>query len=303
MPLDPTAVGWESPPRETSWHHEDCLLYALGVGAGPADLAYVTENSLGVEHRALPTMAVVLGPFGDEVWQAMGTFSWAMMVHGGQEVVLHRPVPTEGRIVTIHRLAGMWDKGKAAVVEIESNAVDAGSGAAMFTLRTSLFIPDRAPDHELRDRTQPNQALIYRLSGDRNPLHSDPAFARKAGFEQPILHGLCTYGVTGRALLKALCDDDPDRFGGISGRFASPVLPGDELLVRMWELDDGAAFQTVRADGNAILLRLPRESFQELVVTHPQILALVSELTEQRRTAIEAILHGQGEGHDGMSFL
>ncbi|MDQ1567049.1 MAG: hypothetical protein QOF96_1929 [Actinomycetota bacterium] len=270
MPLDPTAVGWESPPRETSWRSEDCLLYALGVGAGPADLAYVTENSIGVEHRALPTMAVVLGQFDDEVWQAMGTFSWAMMVHGGQEVVLHGPVPTEGRILTTHRLAAMRDKGKAALVEVESNAVDAGSGAAMFTLRTSLFIrgeggwggdrgpsaanlvPDRAPDHEIRDRIQPNQALIYRLSGDRNPLHSDPAFAQKAGFDRPILHGLCTYGFTGRALLKALCDDDPGRFGAMSGRFASPALPGDELLVRIWTLDDGAAFQTERADGNVV---------------------------------------------------
>ncbi|HKN91816.1 MAG TPA: MaoC family dehydratase, partial [Acidimicrobiia bacterium] len=98
----------------------------------------------------------------------------------------------------------------------------------------------------------PNQALIYRLCGDRNPLHSDPAFARKAGFEQPILHGLCTYGLTGRALLEALCDDGPDRFGGMSGRFASPVLPGDELLVRIWDLDDGAAFQTVGPDGNVV---------------------------------------------------
>jgi acyl dehydratase len=212
----------------------------------------------------------VLGQFDDEVWQAMGTFSWAMMVHGGQEVVLHRPVPTEGRIVTTHRLAAMWDKGKAGVVEVESNAVDAGSGAAMFTLRTSLFIrgegdwggdrgptaanpiPDRTPDKELRDRIQPNQALIYRLSGDRNPLHSDPTFAQKAGFEQPILHGLCTYGVTGRALLKGLCDDDPNRFGGMGGRFASPVLPGEELVVRMWEIDGGAAFQTVRADGTVV---------------------------------------------------
>jgi acyl dehydratase len=270
VPLDPDAVGWESKPRETSWRSEDCLLYALGVGAGPADLAYVTENSIGVEQRALPTMAVVLGQFDDEVWQAFGTFPWAMMVHGGQEVVLHRPIPTEGTIVTTHRLAAMWDKGKAAVVEVESNAADARSGAAMFTLRTSLFIrgeggwggdrgpsaenpiPDRAPDHEIRDRIQPNQALIYRLCGDRNPLHSDPAFARKAGFEQPILHGLCTYGVTGRTLLTALCGDDPDRFGGMAGRFASPVLPGDELVVRVWELDDGAAFQTAGADGNAV---------------------------------------------------
>ena len=270
MPLDPGAVGWESKPRETSWRSEDCLLYALGVGAGPSDLAYVTENSIGVEQRALPTMAVVLGQFDDEVWGAMGTFPWAMMVHGGQAVVLHRAIPTEGTILTTHRLAAMWDKGKAGVVEVESNAVDAGSGSALFTLRTSLFIrgeggwggdrgpsadnpiPDRAPDLEIHDRTQPNQALIYRLCGDRNPLHSDPAFAQKAGFEQPILHGLCTYGVTGRALLKGLCDDDPARFGGMSGRFASPVLPGDELVVRMWELDGGAAFQTVRADGSVV---------------------------------------------------
>ena len=104
--------------------------------------------------------------------------------------------------------------------------------------------PDRAPDHVVSYETRPDQALIYRLSGDRNPLHSDPEFARMAGFDRPILHGLCTYGFTGRALLHALCDSDPSRFGGMEGRFSKPVLPGDTLAVSIWEDGDGAVFQT-----------------------------------------------------------
>jgi hypothetical protein len=110
VPLDPDAVGWESKPRETSWRSEDCLLYALGVGAGPADLAYVTENSIGVEQRALPTMAVVLGQFDDEVWQAFGTFPWAMMVHGGQEFVWGEPVCSGDVITTVNEFKDYSEK-------------------------------------------------------------------------------------------------------------------------------------------------------------------------------------------------
>ena len=237
----------------------------------PPTWPIVTENSIGVEHRALPTMAVVLGAFDDEVWQAMGTFSWAMMVHGSQEVVLHRPVPTEGSIVTTHRLAAMWDKGKAGVVEVESNAVDAESGRAMFTLRTSLFIrgeggwggdrgpsavnpiPDRAPDHEVHDRVQPNQAthLPVVAATAIRCTRTRPSPGRRASSSRSFMACVRTGSRAGRSS-RGVCDNDPDRFGGMAGRFASPALPGDELVVRIWELDHGAAFQTVRADGTVV---------------------------------------------------
>ncbi|MFD0664257.1 MaoC family dehydratase [Thermocatellispora tengchongensis] len=145
--------------------------------------------------------------------------------------------------------------------------MDAATGDPMITSRSSVFIrgeggwggdrgprttweePDRAPDHKLTYETRPEQALIYRLSGDRNPLHSDPAFAARAGFDRPILHGLCTYGVTGRALLHALTDGDPSRFRSMSGRFTTPVFPGESLTINIWVDDRTARFQTLKPDG------------------------------------------------------
>lgn len=260
MPLNPDAVGTVSEPSEGSWTSKDALLYAVGVGAGTDELAFTTENSTDIEQRVLPTFPVVIGGGGGAM-RNIGTFNPAMLVHGQQAVTLHGPIPVEGTVSVTGKIAAMYDKGKAAVVVTESEALL--DGKPLYTTRASLFIrgeggwggdrgpsgpqnvpPDRAADHEVTYQTSPDQALVYRLSGDRNPLHSDPAFAKLAGFDQPILHGLCTYGFTGRALLHTLCGSDPGRFEHIEGRFASPVYPGEALTVRMWETSSTEAVFT-----------------------------------------------------------
>ena len=205
--------------------------------------------------------------------RSIGTYNPAMLVHAGQSVELHRPIPVEGTVRTTGTVTGVEDKGSGALVTTEASSVDAATGEPMFTTRSSVFIrgeggfggertptakvepPARDPDHEVTYRTLPGQALLYRLCGDRNPLHSDPAFAAAGGFDRPILHGLCTYGFTGRALLHALCDSDPKRFGRMEGRFSRPVMPGDTLTVSMWLDDDGAAatFQTRTGDGTVVI--------------------------------------------------
>ncbi|HEY3484326.1 MAG TPA: MaoC/PaaZ C-terminal domain-containing protein [Ilumatobacteraceae bacterium] len=259
MPLDPAAVGTTSAPQTVQWDSTRALLYALSVGAGTDDLAYTTENTQGVEQRVLPTFPVVVSTTLAPL-DAAGSFDLANLVHGRQAVTLHRALPPAGEAEVVGTIAAMYDKGSAAVVVIDSHATDVADGTPLYSLSTSLFIrgeggwggdrgpsgataapPDRAPDHVVTDRTTPDQALLYRLNGDRNPLHSDPAFAVRAGFERPILHGLCTFGFTGRALLATFCDGEADRFEHIEGRFASPVLPGDELTVSMWDCGDGEA--------------------------------------------------------------
>src|SRR5207244_4072866 len=171
-------------------------------------------------------------------------------------------------------VTGIYDKGSGALVVTENAAVDAATGERLVTSRSSAFMrgeggfggergsdqpwsrPDREPDHRVVQPTRPEQALIYRLSGDRNPLHADPKFAARGGFSKPILHGLCTYGVTGRALLHALCGSDPARFGSMSGRFSRPVFPGETLTVSIWRDGDGSAlFQTANQDGAVVIDR------------------------------------------------
>lgn len=270
MPLNPDAVGARTEPAEVSWTSKDCLLYAVGVGAGTGELAFTTENTAGVAQQVLPTFPVVVGWGVASPMRDAGTFDMAMLVHGQQSVTLHRPLPVEGTAMLAGELVAMYDKGKAAVVVLETRATLGGE--ALFTTRSAAFIrgeggwggdrgpsgpqnvpPDRAPDHQVSYPTSPDQALVYRLSGDRNPLHSDPAFAAMGGFDRPILHGLCTYGFTGRALLHTLCGGDPARFHHVEARFASPVYPGEELTVSMWETGGGeAVFTTAVGDRTVI---------------------------------------------------
>lgn len=265
MPINPDAAGTTSEPTESSWSSKDCLLYALGVGAGMIDptgfeLEFTTENSQDVTQRVLPTFAVVAAKASVDAMSSIGSFNWAMLVHGEQAIELHQPLPVEGRISTASSITGVYDKGSAAVVTTESVSCAAGTGQPMFTTRATLFIrgeggfggdrgpsnkvqaPERDPDHRVTYETRPDQALLYRLSGDRNPLHADPKFAAMAGFEKPILHGLCSFGFTGRALLHTLCGSDPDRFGSMAVRFSKPVYPGDTLTVSIWELGEGEAY-------------------------------------------------------------
>jgi acyl dehydratase len=272
MPIDPGAVGATAGPVERTWTSDACLIYALGVGAGVDDLAFTTENTAGVEQRVLPTFPVLLG--GGGTFGRIGTFDPAMLVHGEQGVTLHRPLPVAGTATVTTTVTGIWDKGSAAVVETKTTGADAASGEPLFTTTSAAFIrgeggwggdrgpsapkdgpPERPPDAEVVYATRPDQALLYRLSGDRNPLHSDPAFAARAGFPRPILHGLCTYGFTGRALLATLCDGDPARFGSMVGRFSSPVFPGESLTVQVWADGDGAVFRTTAGDGRVVVDR------------------------------------------------
>jgi acyl dehydratase len=275
MPINHDAVGARSEPERHRWTSKDCLLYAVGVGAGADDpsqeLAFTTENSQDVDQRVLPTMAVVLG-VGGGAFGALGAFNPAMLVHGEQSISLAREIPVAGEVESITEIVGIYDKGSGALVVVESTSTLVDDGEPLFTTRSGLFIrgeggwggdrgpsssfavPERAPDHEVTYPTRIDQALTYRLSGDRNPLHSDPTFAALAGFPRPILHGLCTYGFTGRALLHTLCGGDPAAFRSMSGRFTSPVFPGEALTVRMWrEGEGGALFQTAGPDGRVVL--------------------------------------------------
>ena len=269
--LNRDAVGREFPPNELSWTSKDAILYALGVGSGSLDpleeLQFTTENSVGLPQRVLPTFAVVLGGnAGSSGLDGLGDFSLAQVMHGEQKITLHRELPREGTVTSMGRVAGMFDKGKHANIVLAGQMNDAETGELLVESETVLVVrgeggfggdpgttvvwaaPERTPDHVVSYRTRPDQALLYRLSGDRNPLHSDPSFAAVAGLERPILHGLCTYGFTGRALMNGLLGGDPAEFGSMAARFAAMVYPGDVLEVRIWETPTGAVFQTWRAD-------------------------------------------------------
>jgi acyl dehydratase len=277
MGLDHSLVGVPSEPQLRSWDSKDALLYAVGVGAGLGDplqeLEFTTENCQGIEQKVLPTFAVLIAQA--RMGRSLGDFDRAMLVHAEQYFELHRPLPVAGTVSTTSTVTGIYDKGSGALVVTENVAVDVATGEPLVTSRGGTFIrgeggfggprgadqpwelPDRAPDHQVVRETRPEQALIYRLSGDRNPLHVDPKFAARGGFSQPILHGLCTYGVTGRALLRVLCDGDPARFRSMSGRFSRPVLPGEPLTMSIWRAEDGetALFQTTRKDGTVVIDR------------------------------------------------
>jgi acyl dehydratase len=263
MPIDPGAVGTTGDEAEVKWRSKDSLLYALAVGAGVEDptgfeLEFTTENTTGVHQRALPTQVVVLGGGGQP---SFGTFDPAALLHAEQAIELHQTLAPEGSASVQSRVAAVYDKGKAALVRLELRASDR-AGNPMWTSRTGLFIsgeggwggdrgpandwvqPAREADDIVGYDTRADQALLYRLCGDRNPLHSDPGFAKRAGFDRPILHGLCTFGFTGRALLHARCDGDVERFGSMGGRFRSPVLPGERLDVHLWDDDGRTLFQT-----------------------------------------------------------
>ena len=277
MALNHSLVGVPGEPAERSWDSKDALLYAVGVGAGLGDplqeLEFTTENSEGIEQQVLPTYAVLIAQ--GRTSGSLGDFDRAMVVHAEQAIELHRPLPVAGIVRTTSTVTGIYDKGSGALVVTENVAVDAASGEPLATTRSSAFIrgeggfggergtdaawdrPDRAPGHRVTYQTRPEQALVYRLSGDRNPLHVDPKFAARGGFDRPILHGLCTYGVTGRALLHVLCDSEPARFRSMSGRFSRPVWPGESLTVSVWRPDgsDTALFQTTKDDGTVVIDR------------------------------------------------
>lgn len=266
MPMDPSKVGLEGEPTLRSWTPMQCNTYALGVGCGTDELQFTTEKN----QQVLPTMAVILSG-GAPIYEA-GSWQRGALLHGDEAIELSGPIPPEGSARCTGRIAALYDKGKAALLVTETRAEDPDSGAVLFTKRTSYFIrgeggfggdrgpaneveipESRKPDLEISYDTLPQQALIYRLSGDVNPLHSDPELAQKAGFDRPILHGLCTYGFSGRALLHGLCGSDPARVRSMEGRFSKPVFPGESLTVSMWVDGGEALFRTTSSSGAVVI--------------------------------------------------
>lgn len=270
MPIDPNAVGLTGGPVRRSWSSKDGLLYALGVGAGVDELPFTTENTKDTPQRMLPTFAVIIGG-GGVPFNKIGTFNPALMVHGEEGIELYDEIPAEGEVESTGTCTAIWDKGSGAVVEMESVSVLLATGKPLLKTRMSVFLrgeggfggergpsakpapSDRKPDHQTTYSTRIDQPLLYRLSGDRNPLHSDPSFAKLGGFERPILHGLCSYGFTGRALLHALCGGDPARFKSMDARFSKPVMPGDTLTISMWVDRDVCIFQTRNQDDVVVI--------------------------------------------------
>jgi acyl dehydratase len=278
MPLDLDAVGRASETVEHTWTADDALLYALGVGAGQddplAELALTTENTAEVQQQVLPTFAVVLAQFRGGPRVPVGDYDKANVVHAEQSVSVRRPLPVAGRLRVRSQVVGIFDKGSGALTVTETSGwlPEDPQDRPTVTTRSSAFIrgeggfgirqeadpwsrPERAPDLVLHYSTRPDQALLYRLSGDRNPLHTDPAFAARGGFARPILHGMCTYGVTARVLLAALAGGDPTRFRSMAGRFSKPVYPGDSLRADVWMEAGVATFQVRDAAGDQVLDR------------------------------------------------
>jgi acyl dehydratase len=273
MGLNVDCVGFRSSPTTREWTEHESVLYALGVGCGTDELSFCTDDTRGVPLQALPTMAVVLAVPGPEIAKAMGDYDRRMLVHGSQSTVVHNPLPAAGSISYSSQIVGVYDKGSGAAVETRTSAVDSATGEALFDNTSVAFIRgaggwggdrgpsdgrptvrDREPDHSVDFDVAANQALIYRLSGDRNPLHSEPRFAQAAGFDRPILHGLCTYGYVGRALLSFACEGDVARFGTMSARFVTPMYPGDRLTVAMWRIDEGNTAFEGRRNGDQLVI-------------------------------------------------
>jgi acyl dehydratase len=261
---------------EHRYADRDTMLYALSVGLGhdPTDerqLPFVYEKNL----QALPSMATVLAyPWG-WLYRPDTGITRGKHVLGAQGVRLHKPVPASGHVIANLRVTNIVDKGadKGALIYTERDIRDAATGDLLATVSTTMFcradggfggpsgpapqpaaIPDRQPDHVCNLPTIPQAALLYRLNGDRNPLHVDPAVATKAGFKAPILHGLCTFGIAAHAMLRACCDYAPSRMQAIEARFSAPVYPGETLRTEMWVDGSRIAFRSSSIERNVVVL-------------------------------------------------
>jgi acyl dehydratase len=273
MAIDPSkALGAQLPPAEASWTQDQIILYALGAGVGydqdPTSkdvLQYTYENGL----KALPTYGVI--PVFGTLMQLMTVpgiqINPMMILHGEQYLeILKSPMPVNATVINEAKLTGIYDKGydeekkrgKGATIEVEVLTKMKGSDEPLFRNVFTTFVrgeggfapngpkapeagnipPDRAPDKVLEYKTMGHQALLYRLSGDKNPLHADPMFAKMGGFEKPILHGLCTFANVGRAVIDGFAGGDPTKFRSIKVRFSSPVMPGETIVVSMWKESD-----------------------------------------------------------------
>jgi acyl dehydratase len=272
------AIGKQQPALRYTFSKRDTILYALGVGA-PADwlsadeLKFVYE--LHADFCALPTMPVIYSSaliheiVSGEVQGIR--FNPMMLVHGEQALTIHRPLPVEGTIICTPTIRAIYDKGSGMLMVTDVSCVDE-QGEEIAVTTASMFIrglgnfggergssekiemPERAPDVVHSEQTLTRQALIYRLSGDINPLHADPAMAAFGNFQTPILHGLSTYGFAARAVLKHFAGNDPRRFRSMVGRFSREVYPGDTLITEMWQTEQGVLFQTRAQERDVIVL-------------------------------------------------
>lgn len=245
------------------WQDTALYNFSVGLGQNPTDerqLDFLYEPRL----KAMPSMPMVLGAPGFWSRNPDTGIDWKQILHGEQGLVLHRPLPVEGEVVGRSRVTGLVDRGagKGALMYSEREVVDAATGDLLATLSSTSFLrgdggfggpsgpvkrphpePERAPDLAVDLATRPEQALVYRLNSDLNPLHIDPEVAKAAGFPRPILHGLCTFGTVCHALLRSLCGYDTARFGRMELRFSSPVFPGETIRTEIWREEGGAAFR------------------------------------------------------------
>ncbi|HEX4586039.1 MAG TPA: MaoC/PaaZ C-terminal domain-containing protein [Burkholderiaceae bacterium] len=277
-----TLMRWPLPPVTQTYTGRDTILYALGLGVAccnpvpPADLPFVYEGAPG-GLQALPTLAAVLATGAFWMQDPATGIDWRRVLHGEQRLEIHRRLPHAATVVAEHRVDGLLDKGagKGAVMLLSRRLYEQGSGDLLATVGSTVFlrgdggfggrsdgaprphpIPDtRPPDLVYEQVTRPEQAMLYRLSGDLNPLHVDGQLARDAGFERPILHGMCSYGIAGRAIIALVCDNDPARLRRLDLRFASPLFPGETVRIELWiEAPGRAAFRARARERNELIL-------------------------------------------------
>jgi acyl dehydratase len=285
MPIDPERLlNWPFEDLEHTYTARDTILYALGLGLGAdpldeAQLRFVYEENLA----ALPTMAVVLGYPGFWVKDPATGVDWKKVLHGEQGLQVFKPLPAEGTVIGRTRVTNIIDKGagKGALLFSDRDVIDKKSGDLLCRVSGTSFLrgdggfggssgpapaphamPERAPDLSVAIPTLPQAALIYRLSGDYNPLHADPKVAAAGGFKAPILHGLCTYGVAGRALLQAVGGSKPESLRRMDVRFTSPVYPGETIVTEIWKGEGGAvSFRAKVAERDVVVLNNGRAEF------------------------------------------
>ena len=272
-----TLMNWPFPDIEQTYTERDSILYALGVGLGndPLDagqLRYVFEEP---ELIALPTMAAVLGTPGFWLRETSTGVTWETLLHGEQGIELHRPLPPAATVVAQTRVTDILDKGegRGALIYTERHIHNRDSGEALATLTSTTVarsdggfggpsvtqprphpLPDRPADRVCDLTSVPQAALIYRLSGDPNPLHASPEVARSAGFDAPILHGLCTLGIAGHAVLKVCLDYEAQRFHSMQLRFSAPVYPGETIRTEMWLEGNNISFRAIAIERNIVVL-------------------------------------------------
>lgn len=276
VPIDYKKLkAWPFADIEHAYSARDTILYALGLGCGSdptdaEDLRFVYEDGL----LALPTLAVVLGYPGFWLKDPATGVDWRKVLHGEQGLLLHEPLPAAGTVIGRTRVTEIVDKGdKGSLMFSERDVIDKQSGKLLATLRSTSVLrgdgnfggpagpvpqphvlPERAPDAYLDLPTLPQAALIYRLSGDYNPLHADPRVAAAAGFKQPILHGLCTYGVAARAVMKLCCGNDPARLSQFDVRFSAPVYPGETIRTEIWRDGGTVPFRARVVERDVVVL-------------------------------------------------